>query len=77
MELIIILKMVVMNGRLIKHKELKDFDNNNIKNIYVFYKNRFHYFFLFLISNFLLINLFLKIEKNIILLKNIVFFNYF
>ena len=30
---IVVLKMVVMNGRLIKHKELKDFDNNNIKNI--------------------------------------------
>ena len=47
---IVVLKMVVMNGRLIKHKELKDFDNNNIKNIYVFYKNRFHYFFLLIIN---------------------------
>ena len=37
---IVVLKMVVMNGRLINHKELKDFDNNNIKNIYIFYKNK-------------------------------------
>ena len=35
MELIIILKMVVMNGRLINQKELKDFDKNNIKK-YIF-----------------------------------------
>jgi len=28
---IVVLKKVVMNGKLINQKELKDFDNNNIK----------------------------------------------
>ena len=40
---IVVFKKVVMNGKLINQKELKDFDNNNIKKylFFLFIKNIF------------------------------------